>query len=211
MSKKLTSAPIKTSIARRLFRIIWGCYFVVTLIVTCLQLSFEYYNTKNNILHTMESMNKTFGQAIRDSLWMMNRDTLKGILIGIKEMPIVTGVKVEDETGEVIQAVGNVLNEKEQTMEAGAQAQLKLSPFSGMLFSQVFPIEYQTEGGLKQVIGRWTVYSSYEIVIDHIKYGFMIILLNALIKTLALWIIFMIVVNHFLEKPQGNCIKKIIR
>ena len=100
------SPPLIDSIAARLLKIIFGCYFVVTVVVTCIQLVAEYRHTEERLLHEIEAMQQTFGPGITDAMWHFNDDVLRGILSGVKDLPIVIGVKVEDAQGKVVRAAG---------------------------------------------------------------------------------------------------------
>ncbi|WP_342118252.1 sensor histidine kinase [Pseudoduganella sp. OTU4001] len=193
------------SIAARLLRIIFGCYFVVTVVVTAVQLTAEYKHTRTRVEREIEAMQHTFGPGIADAMWRFNDDIMRGILAGMKELPIVVGIKVVDDQGKLVRAVGNVLDDKGQHMQA--QRDGRLAPVQGNdglfggIFSREFPIAYALENGATQQIGKWTVYSNRRIVVSQVQYGFVLILVNSVIKTLALWFIFLLVVRHWLGKP----------
>ncbi len=193
------------SIAARLLRIIFGCYFVVTLLVTAVQLSAEYKHTRTRVENEIEAMQHTFGPGIADAMWRFNDDVMRGILAGMKELPIVAGIKVVDDQGKLVRAVGTVLDEHGKPMRALADGRLEQplrdDGLLGEIFSREFPIVYQPENGSTQEIGKWTVYSNRRIVIRQVEYGFILILVNSVIKTLALWFIFMLVVRHWLGQP----------
>ena len=193
------------SIAARLLRIIFGCYFLVTLIVTGVQLSAEYKHTRSRVESEIEAMQKTFGPGIADAMWRFNDDIMRGILAGMKELPIVVGIKVVDDQGKLVRAVGTVLDEHSRYMQV--QPDGRLAPplredgLLGQVFSREFPIAYQLENGSTQQIGRWTVYSNRRIVIKQVEYGFVLIVVNSVIKSLALWFIFLLVVRRMLGQP----------
>jgi len=193
------------SIAARLLRIIFGCYFLVTLVVTVVQLSAEYKHTRNRVESEIEAMQHTFGPGIADAMWRFNDDVMRGILSGMKELPIVVGIKVVDDQGKLVRAVGSVLDEHGRHMQAQADGRLAPPQRDAGLFSEIFsrefPIVYKLENGSTQEIGKWTVYSNRRIVVSQVEYGFFLILVNSVIKTLALWFIFMLVVRHWLGKP----------
>jgi hypothetical protein len=67
--------------------------------------------------------------------------------------------------------------------------------------SHRFPILYRDEHGVTHDIGSWTVYSSRHVVIGKVAYGFTLILINSVIKTLVLWFIFLYVFNRWLGQP----------
>ncbi len=193
------------SIAARLLRIIFGCYFLVTLVVTIVQLSAEYRHTRTRVESEIEAMQQTFGPGIADAMWRFNDDIMRGILAGMKELPIVVGIKVVDDQGKLVRAVGTVLDEQGRHMQA--QPDGRLAPpmrddgLFGQVFSREFPISYKLENGTPQDIGKWTVYSNRRIILSQVEYGFILILVNSVIKTLALWFIFVLVVRHWLGKP----------
>src|SRR5688572_18391458 len=52
------------SIATRLLKVIFACYFIVTVVVTCIQLVAEYRHTEARLLREIEAMQHTFGPGI---------------------------------------------------------------------------------------------------------------------------------------------------
>jgi len=196
---------VNESIASRLLKIIFGCYFVVTLVVTVIQLAAEYSHTKDRLVQEIKAMQQTFGPGIADAMWRYNDDILRGILSGMKELPVVVGIKVEDEQGKIVRAVGTISDSSGNKLQADADG--RLAPQDGKeglfeeMFSQNFPILYTSEDGKPQRIGKWTVYSNQRIIVNQVEYDFLLILVNSVIKTLALWFIFLFVVQRWLGKP----------
>ena len=202
--------PLFDSIAARLLRIIFGSYFVITVVVTAIQLTAEYRHTEDRLGREIDAMQQTFGPGIADAMWRYNYDTLRGILSGMKELPVVVGIKVESDSGEIVHAVGAISDARGRKLSADAAGQL--TPVQGQerlfakTFSRVFPIVYEDDAGQMQRIGTWTVYSNQRIVVKQVEYGFFLILINSVIKTLALWFIFLFVVRHWLGKPLRQLI-----
>jgi signal transduction histidine kinase len=193
------------SIAARLLRIIFCCYFIVTVVVTLVQLTAEYKHTEERLVQEIRAMQHTFGPGIADAMWRFNDDVLRGILSGMKELPVVAGIKVADDSGKIVRAVGTVLDEQGVKLAADADGKLAPpqdsdGPFAQM-FSQRFPIVFNDENGQSRVIGTWTVYSSQRIIVKQVEYGFFLILVNSVIKTCALWFIFLFVVRRYLARP----------
>lgn len=193
------------SIAARLLRIIFACYFLVTVVVTTIQLAAEYKHTQEGVLREIDAMQQTFGPGIADAMWRYNDDILRGILGGMRALPVVEGVKVENDSGEIVDAVGAVSDRKGRQLQAdGAGRMVEVRRSDGLLektFSREFPILFKGESGTVQKIGSWTVYSNQRIVVKQVQYGFLLILVNSVIKTIALWFIFFYVVQRFLGRP----------
>jgi len=192
-------------LAARLLRLIFGCYFAVTLVVTGLQLTAEYRHTEQSLQRELSAMQHTFGPGITDAVWRFNADVLKGILSGMHALPALVGVKVEDEQGTLLRAVGTVHDGAGRRMHADANGTLTPSAPPRALFdrmiSRSFELVHVDESGERRAIGRWTVYSSEQVVIRQIEYGFTLILINSVIKTLALWFIFLFVIKRVLGRP----------
>ncbi len=197
--------PLIDSIAARLLRIIFGAYFVVTLVVTSGQLTLEYHDAQARLMDEIKAMEYTFGPGIASAVWSVNPAGLRDILAGIKELPTVVGVKVEDANGDVVAAVGIVTDAAGQRLRADARGQLNPAPgpkgLFDTLFSQTFAARHKDQDGQIVPIGKWTVYSSQQFVVNSVKYGFVLLLVNSVIKTLALWFIFLYVVNRWLGRP----------
>lgn len=193
------------SIASRLLRIIFGCYFVVAVLVTCTQLLAEYYHTRNRFMDDLEAMNFTFGPGIGNEVWMYSQKGLQGILSGILNIPIVTGVKVEDPAGNLIAGIGAIRDRDGNDFYADEAGRMRPLPMSGGLLSEIiyreFPILFTDVLGKKRSLGTWTVYSNQRLVLKQVEYGFFLILINSVIKTLILWGIFLWVINRWLGDP----------
>jgi hypothetical protein len=109
------------SIAARLLRIIFGCYFVVTVVVTGIRLTAEYLDTEDRLVREIDAMQQTFGPGISDAVWRYNVD----ILSGMKALPIVVGVKVENDNAQIAHAVGVISDARDRKLKADASGALK--------------------------------------------------------------------------------------
>lgn len=193
----------KHSLAVHLLRIIFGSYFVVTLIVTCIQLTAEYQHTKTGIDSELAGMDQTFGASLASSTWRFQGDVQKATLTGISNLPVVTGIKIEDPQGHLVLALGNIEDSDGRQIHVDADG--VNSPvavgFLNAAIGRRFPILYRDEHNLSHDIGSWTVYSSRHVVVSKVAYGFMLILINSIVKTLVLWFIFLYVFHRWLGAP----------
>ncbi|MDP2751049.1 MAG: hypothetical protein Q8O31_00355 [Rhodocyclaceae bacterium] len=194
-----------TSIAVTLFRIIFGSYFIIALLVTGIQLIAEYRDTETRVKTEIKAMEQTFVPGIANAMWRYEDDVLLGILLGIKELPIVVGVTVENEKGNLLHAVGRVNDKNGVNMLAGPDGRLasvkESEPLFGKSFGQQFPIVFADKNGQQQSIGKLTVYSNQNVIVKQVQYGFFLLLVSAVIQTIALWFIFLFVVKRWLGTP----------
>jgi diguanylate cyclase (GGDEF)-like protein len=191
-------------LATRLLRAVFGVYFLVTLVVTSVQLTAEYQHAANRLEREIDAMEATFKPGITDALWRFNNEILRGILSGMNALPTVIGTRVDDAQGKLVAASGVIQDAQGRKLTASS-SDGALSPASeGMferIFSRSFEVVHVDQSGERRVIGRWTVYSSRAIILKQVEYGFMLILVNSVIKTLALWFIFVYVINRALGRP----------
>jgi signal transduction histidine kinase len=194
--------PIRHSIATRLLAITFSLYFVVALVVTLAHMRFEYHQAKQNILGDLKVFQNTFQPILSQMVWSINRDALHKTAEGIAEAPSIAGVRIMANGMDEV-AVGTVLSDRGIVTQAsgGAKAAFWETGDQAGLFGYEFPIVYKLSAGGEQVLGRGILYSSNAIVFQRVKYGFAVIIINSLIKTLALWLIFSWLSQRLLRRP----------
>ncbi len=174
----------KDSVATRLLAITFSIYFLVALLVTAGHMKFEYDQAKRNILQDLKVFHTTFHPIMSQMVWSINHDALRKTVEGIATAPTIAGVRVVPNGMEQI-AVG------------------KTGGGTGM-FAYQFPIVYKLPDGREETLGHGIFYSSNAIVFKRVQYGFAVILVNAFIKTAALWLIFSWLSNRLLRRPLAT-------
>ncbi|MBT4286421.1 MAG: hypothetical protein HOD92_03725, partial [Deltaproteobacteria bacterium] len=86
----------------------------------------------------------------------------------------------------------------------------KKEVFSG-LFWHKFTIVYTDEHGFKEKVGEGILYSNNEVVFQKVRQGFIFIVFNAILKTIALWVIFLWMGRMLLSRPLHSIIDTISR
>lgn len=124
------------------------------------------------------------------AMWEMDREQLVIIANGIAQSSIVTGVKITSNNGEVFAAIGEVPStETAVTNSFLAHTQFHISH-----------LQRQGLEGMRE-LGTLTLYSNRSIAIERVKYSFIVILINSIIKTAGLWLIFYLVITKSLSEP----------
>ncbi len=170
------------SIATELVKVIFGLYLAVTIVITGMQMYSEYQHTENEILQDIRDLEATFNSSIANSVWTFNDEALQSILDGITQNPHVVGIKLSIE--------GNIKSTGVTSKEV-----------NNTLIGHQFYISHPelNKSGKNLAIG--TIYTSSEIIFDQVKYGFLLIIIGAILKTLALWFIFIYFIYRILGKP----------
>ncbi len=202
----MSQSPVRlrNSIATQYLKIVFGLYFIVVVVLTGIQLITEYRHVKETISEEIQRLPAVFGPGIVRSLWNFSDVGLHSILIGMMEIPTIVGVKVEGEDGEIIQSIGTIITQDGSKISTDIDGNLipfyKNKGLFAELFQYEFPLLNEVNGEIER-IGTGTIYSSTSIVIQRVKYGFILILISAIIKTLALWIIFLFFGRMILGRP----------
>lgn len=188
---------VKDSIAIKLFKVVFSIYFGLTLFMTVAHMYAEYQSTKTNIFKELKSLQQTFEPGLAKAIWDMNPEQLEPTLKGMVQFPSVVGVKLQENSLNQVYSEGLIQSET-NTDESQGEI-MNLGGLTG-LFSYHFPIRY-TNKKKEMVLGQATIYSSSNIIFDQVKVGFVFIVGNAIIKTIALWIIFLWVSRYMLSRP----------
>jgi len=203
----------RNSLGARLLRYVFGFYFIVTVVVTVIQLSAEYYHTKDSMIAEIVALEQTFKSSFAKSLWEYNTSQLESTLLGLHQMEIVAGIKVTNNDHVMQAAIGEFIDEDVYSLAPPEKNRIRQiskgdTGIFNTLFEYQFLIEYQdTEEDPLEVLGVGYIYAHEDTIINRVKYGFMLIVINSVIKTLALWFIFLFIINRVVEKPLSLFIK----
>jgi diguanylate cyclase (GGDEF)-like protein len=201
----------KNGIGLRLLRYVFGCYLVVALLVTGIQLMSEYRYVKNDVFNQMYELEMSFKDSFMNSIWSFDTPQLKVTLLGMAKIDTVSGIKIVSERNQVLASIGDIVSQDSQillskNLESPGIKEIELmkpgSKVSQTLFEYRFPLEHQEgENGPVDLIGYGHIYTDVNSIIDRVKYSFILIIINSLIKTAALWLFFLYFVNRFIAKP----------
>lgn len=181
------------SLSGRLFRMVFGGYVILAIFVTVIQLLLEYSSIQTTISKDLTSLGNSFNGGVSEAMWEMDEALLKTIAEGISQSSIITGVKIMSDSGVVFAEVGSV--------PLGTISE----PSNFLSDTQFYTSNLQKESvfGIRD-IGVMTVYSDRSVAISRVTYSFFVILINSLIKTAGLWIIFYIVITKSLSRPLSQ-------
>jgi diguanylate cyclase (GGDEF)-like protein len=202
---------LKNSIGLRLLRYVFACYLVVAVAVTGIQLVSEYRHVKSNLIDQLYGLEDTFKDSIVTSLWSFDTPQLEATLFGMQKIDLVSGIKIENQQQENVASIGVVLTKESQIVST------KMLEYTGMLevkiiqpnatkeqtlFEYRFPIEYQEDKDAPiNLLGYGLIYASENIIIERVKYSFILIIINSVIKTFALWLFFLFFANRLIGRP----------
>ena len=210
---KDSKQEIKTSIGTQLLVVVFLVYILIAGIITMFHLLGEYKYGEKKVNDDLRAFVESFEPGIAYALWTVEGNQLQSMVNGMVKSPSIVGVKIEDcelpklrskYSGEILED-GNVLKYNSKGLllsEPGITKASNLWHFSK-------PIYYHEEGQDPKFVGTMTIYSSSKIVMSRIRYEFIFIIIDAILKTTAIWIIFWIFCNSMLSTPLQKFIKSI--
>ncbi|MBF0448549.1 MAG: response regulator [Magnetococcales bacterium] len=184
----------RNSLTVHLLKVVFGLYFALTLLVTAIHVGIEYQHTKKSVLTELVQMQKTFEPALELALWQINDKQVQSLAEGILNMPMVVNLEIIPANGQ-ISSYGQRL-ESESALNK--------------TFYHEFAI-YHEFSDKKIHLANVRFYSNQRVIIDRVRMGFLMIVLNAMIKSLALWWLFLWAFQRYLRRPLTTFITQMER
>lgn len=172
------------SLSQKMMRVIFSIYLVVTCLITCLQFLSEYLKTQDSIVKELKQLEVTVNRPIATSLWQYNRNQMNVLIAGLIKMPIIVGVDIQDKSTE------DLISERSYTPES--------QPLS--IFSTQSDL-YWTLNERQIFLGSLTLYSSSQVVLDRVLFGFALIAITAIIKLSILFWLFVWAFDRYMGSP----------
>jgi diguanylate cyclase (GGDEF)-like protein len=165
-------------------RVIFFIYLVVTCLITSMQFFSEYLKTQDSILNELKQLEETVREPISTSLWQYNENQLNVLISGLVKMPIIEGVEIFDKDA--------------QTMLSKRSYNSGSAPLS--LFDTTSDLNWILNGE-SVFLGSLVLYSSSEVVLDRVLFGFTLIAITAIIKLSILFWLFVWAFDRYLASP----------
>jgi signal transduction histidine kinase len=200
-----------TSISRKLLTRVLSVYFVLTFIVTCVQIGAEYINTKSHINSELLTLEKTFSGSLTRAVWELNTQQAIDIAEGLVAIPMIKGIRVTDENDQVIAQLGETssddfFNQPEQIPLNNEY--ISINSLSDGLFGHSFPLIFEFSGRTTKV-GTVVLLSSNKVIFERIEIGIYFLIGNAMVKTAALVFLFSLAFSHLLTNPLNELTEQI--
>jgi signal transduction histidine kinase len=208
--KKKVEMKVK-SISRKLLTRVLSVYFILTFIVTCVQIGAEYINTKSHINSELLTLEQTFSGSLTRAVWELNTQQAVDIAEGLVAIPMIKGITVTDENDQVIAQLGEFSNDHlfNQPEKIALDSEyFTIDSLSGGLFGHSFPLIFEFSGRTTKV-GTVILLSSDTVIFERIEVGIYFLIGNAMVKTAALVILFSLAFSHLLTNPLNELTEQI--
>jgi PAS domain S-box-containing protein len=202
---------LKHSITKRLLVVVFSIYLIITIGVTLVHMDFEYEFSKRQTVAALKNIQAMIHNSISQAIWEFNTPQIDTILHGLFSNAYVVGVKLiipqnDTKSGTASKQIGLVESDTGELIYVDPetqQVQLVTNTFERLIPDE-FPIEHVDSLNRKLTIGTMYIYSSNKVVFSQVRDSFILIIINALIKTIALWIFFLWAGYYFISKPLAQ-------
>ncbi len=168
------------TLARRLLYTMLPWYLLIALGMTGAQLAIQFVSVSRDINNDLASLGRTVAPTVTNAVWELDNPQLRSIVQGVRQNAIVTGVVIESATGEVLVQDGD-----RPASPAEADGAL-----TSRFRQTVVPLVYQSPRGESRLVGQLRMYSNRGVVLDRTQYGALVVVLNSILVTTALWLLF---------------------
>ncbi len=194
-----------SSISKSLLTSVLSVYFLLTLLVTCVQVVGEYYDTKGMLVQELQNQQSTVNDSLARSLWEFNSPQVEATAEGLINISAIAGVIVRDDTGAVLINLGDTLPVAELPLKPAEN--FTISERNG-LFGYFSTLVFEFSGN-STMVGDVTLFSTRDIAIDRIKVSLYFIVGNAIIKSVFLILLFSLAFNRMLNRPMHDLTNQI--
>lgn len=196
------SVKFRDTVAYQLLKIVFAIYFFISISITAGHMFMEYLSAKDMVRNELILLQKAFEDGLSTSLFELNSEQLRSIVDGMYNVPALVGVKIEPTNPHIPVtpiSIGSTIGPEGTRLEVDKQGQTRTSAESlNSLILHTFPI-YQPE--TKTEIANGTLYSSEGFIFSTVKAGFIRIIISAIVKTAALWFLFLWAARGRLSMP----------
>ncbi len=194
------------SISKRLLFSVLSVYFVLTFLVTCVQIIAEYKNTKQYISNELQTLENTFSASLTRAIWELNTAQVVSISEGLIAIPMIEGIVIRDDTGALLTQKGIV--PKDQSYSGKLASEGSFIETDESLFGYQFPLIFQFSNR-NTLVGDVIMYSSRDVVVDRIILSIYFMLGSALFKTTFLILLFLMAFRKHLTDPLEELVEQI--
>jgi|GEM_PF-5437106 len=176
------------SIAHQLIRKVLFIYFLLVLITAGLYMTVEYLNTKESVLNSLQHLHETSRPAIANAVWDIYVKQINSQIEGLVNLPLLKGISIFDPDGVLTYSTG--VQQTDQN--------------SSSLISYANSLEVMNYDGETEKVGTLIFYSDHSVILERVKTGLIMVVLNSILLMMALWFIFNYYIEKLLKRPLSR-------
>ncbi len=192
-----------SSVGARMFRTVMTVYMVVAMLATLLLIYEEYKSSREGVLRELKIFEEIFDGLLAPNFWTHDLEKLESGADGMLMFPHIFGVMLSDHKDRLM--ISRFKDEKNRSLNK-SQEDGSEGPEGLKNLRYRFPV-FLSDAGFgnnnkkDEIIGYVTVFAIRGIEFTRIRSRVFFILLTAIVKISALWIIFLWVSRRMLTNP----------
>jgi signal transduction histidine kinase len=174
------------SVVGRFFRQAFSLFIAFAALLTLILVAETLWLARNSLQKELQIYQRTFEKSLAAALWAMDEEKLGSITRGIIEIPDIKGVRILDPYS------GKTLIESGVFLDEASGNQLNLIHHFQIIHDEGFGAE---------LVAKAEFHSAVSQIFQRTQTQIVLIVILALLKTMAFWIIFMWVGRRLLGNP----------
>ena len=187
---------LKHSITRKLLIVVFSVYVCLTISIALIHMYLEYNHAIKLVEKEIINFQEIIHDRLADALWNSDKEKMTTLLNNVTKSSFVEGAKVESKDFQIFSNSWYTENIKNKST--------KQSGFFSGLIEHKFDIFYKDRRGILHKIGNITLYSTNKIVFNQVEFKFFLILLDSIIKTFAVIILFLVACFVYISRPLNK-------
>ncbi|MCP5155572.1 MAG: PAS domain-containing protein [Ectothiorhodospiraceae bacterium] len=208
------SAPRRAprSVSVRLLRSVLGLYCLVAVAATVLHLGLERRAVEQRVLDDLRTLTLAYADTVAGQVWQLDLGALHTTLTGITGLPQVAGAMVVDPRGQLVDGVGTLAPADAELQPSALTASFvrarSARRYAATMISHEHPL-LATEGGRVELVGTLRLYRDAGAIDTEMHRIITSIGGAAVVKTLALWLLFVFFARSILGRPLERLVARI--
>ena len=195
----------RTSIAARLFLLVFGFSVAWFTLTSAVQMVFEYRGTRAEIDDNLVGLYHATRSGLESSLWNYDLNLVKASLESTRSVGLLSGAWVRDEHGVVLASWGDFPS---VTLAPDVTEEANIDALTTSLFHR-FPLRYGDSQGLSRTVGELILVSDVGVLEDRLAESIRLIVSNYLASTLGLMVILLVGLRRLVAQPLGRITRAI--
>jgi signal transduction histidine kinase/CheY-like chemotaxis protein/HPt (histidine-containing phosphotransfer) domain-containing protein len=191
----------ESTLARRLLRSMLPWYLLATVGMVVVQLGIQYVGISRAIADDLASLGRTVEPAVTNAVWELDRDQMTRALDGVRQNAIVSGARIESPEGGILADSG--------WPRESADVARPVLLVRGQ--TAATPLRHSVAGGGAQLLGVLRLHAEPSVIWDRLKYGFAVALLNSVILSGILWLLFVWTIRRRLSDTLTTVVSAVKR
>ncbi len=167
---------LQKTLAFQLLKITFSIYLLITVSITSISMYAKWVQTEKFLQEDLSELSRSANKGITLAVWDIDYVQVDRIAEGLLDLPIVVGIAIKDQKIDKLYGLRGNIEEKHELV-------------------------HEEEAGVIYHVGSMTVYSSSSIVFDRVKNDYLLTVISAIVKTLALWLIILLVGKKLITGP----------